>query len=124
MRYRFSFNIPSRVIFTLLGAGPSDAWIDVRPDEVHGQLGWTGSITIPRVSVLTAERVDHVPWWLGFGLHGFMGTWAFNAAMGNAVKLTLRGGARGRVLLFPLRPTTVYLSLEKPDEFIHELMRD
>lgn len=123
MRYRFSFNIPSRVIFTLLGAGPSRSWVDVRPDEIHGQLGWTGSITIPRVSVMSAERVDHVPWWLGLGLHGFMGTWAFNAAMGNAVKLELRGGARGRVLLFPLRPKTVYLSLEKPDEFIHELTR-
>lgn len=124
MRYRFSFNVPSRVIFGLLGSGPSQSWVDIRPDEVHGRLGWTGNVTVPRVSIVSVERVDRVPWWLGFGLHGFRGTWAFNAAMGNAVKITARTGARGRVLFFPLRPTTVYFSIEKPDEFVHELTRD
>lgn len=124
MRYRFSFNIATRAFFTLLGAGPSHAWIDVRPDEIHGRLGWVGDITIPRVSVVSVERVDHVPWWLGLGLHGFMGTWALNGTMGNAVKIEARSGARGRVLFVPMRPKTIYLSLEKPDEFVHELTRD
>lgn len=121
MRYRFLYNIPSRIVLTVLGAGPSQSWADIRPDEVHAQLGWTGSLTIPRVSIVSAERIDHVPWWLGFGLHGFMGIWAFNAAMGNAVKIKARSGARGRILFVPLRPKTIYLSLEKPDEFVHEL---
>lgn len=124
MRYHFSFNVPSRVILGLLGSGPRQSWIDIRPDEVHGQLGWMGDLTIPRVSIVSVERVDRVPWWLGLGLHGFFGTWAFNAAMGNAVKISARSGASGRVLLFPLRPHTIYLSLEKPDEFVHELTRD
>lgn len=124
MRYRISFNMPSRIILGLLGSGPSRSWVDIRPDEVHGQLGWLGDVTIPRVSIVSVERVDHVPWWLGMGLHGFNGTWAFNAAMGNAVKITARSGARGRVLVFSLRPTTVYFSLDRPDEFVHELTRD
>ena len=124
MRYRISFNTPSRIILGLLGSGPSRSWVDIRPDEVHGQLGWLGDVTIPRVSIVSVERVDHVPWWLGIGLHGFNGTWAFNAAMSNAVKITTRSGARGRVLVFSLRPTTVYFSLDRPDEFVHELTRD
>jgi hypothetical protein len=124
MRYRFSYNVPSRIMLTLLGGGPSLSWVDVRPDAIRGRLGWLGEVMIPRASVISVERVDHVPWWLGMGLHGFMGTWAFNGAMGNAVKITARGGARGRVLFLPIRPHTVYLSLEQPEEFVHELTRE
>lgn len=124
MRYRIAYNVPSRIILGLLGAGPSQARVDVNPDEVHARLGWPGEVTIPRVSIVSVERVDHVPWWLGMGIHGFMGTWAFNGAMGNAVWISVRSGARGRVLFFPIRPHTVYLSLEQPDEFVHELTRE
>jgi hypothetical protein len=124
MRYHISFNVPSRVILGLLGSGPRQSWVDIRPDEVHARMGWLGEVTIPRVSIVSVERVKNIPWWLGLGLHGFFGTWAFNAALGNAVKITARSGARGRILVFPLRPHTIYFSLDKPDEFVHELTRD
>lgn len=124
MRYFISFNVPGRIILGLLGSGPKRSWVDIRPDELHGRMGWLGEVTIPRVSIVSVERVKNVPWWLGMGLHGFFGIWAFNAAMGNAVKITARSGARGRILLFPLRPHTIYFSLDKPDEFVHELTRE
>ncbi len=99
MRYHFSFNVPSRVILGLLGSGPRQSWIDIRPDEVHGQLGWMGDVTIPRVSIVSVERVDRVPWWLGLGLHGFFGTWAFKLGIGSG---DIPLAAAVSLFLFPL----------------------
>ena len=58
MRYHISFNVPSRVILGLLGSGPRQSWVDIRPDEVHARMGWLGEFTIPRAG-LGQHRLDH-----------------------------------------------------------------
>jgi hypothetical protein len=121
MRYPISFNAPSKIILGILGAGPSRSWVEVRPDEIQGRMGWVGTVTIPRQDIATVEKVDKTPGWLGFGVHGMFGTWAFNGSHAGAVKITMRTPATARVTLVPVRPHTIYFSLESPDEFVHDV---
>lgn len=120
MRYAVSYNAVSKVILGLFGIGPSRSWVEVRPEEIHARMGWAGNVTIPREDIATIQRVDHAPWWLGYGVHGMFGTWAFNGAIVGAVKITMHRPARGTVMFIPIRPRTIYLSLETPDEFLYE----
>lgn len=119
MRFNISYNPPSRIILTLLGAGPGHSGVTVSGDSIDARLGWVGGVRIPRSTVIAAERVNRIPWWLGWGLHtGFRGMWALNGSSTGAVLLTLEEGASGRVLGMPIRPRKVYLSLEDPDGFL------
>lgn len=119
MRFAISYNALSRVFLTILGIGPGKAYVDVSEETVKARLGWSGSATMPRQAIARVERVDRIPWWLGFGMHGsFRGTWALNGAGTGALKITMSRPASGRVLVLPIRATTVYLSLEDPAGFI------
>lgn len=122
MRFALSFNTFTKVLFTVLGAGPGHAWAEVKAGTVRAQLGWSGHITVPQSRIASAERVDSIPWWLGFGMHGNgSGTWAINGSSDGVVKLTFSEPANGRVLIFPIRPRALYLSLEDRDSFIAAL---
>lgn len=121
MRYRISFNAPSKIIMSVLAAGPRQSWVDVSPDEVRGRVGWAGAVTIRREDITSVNRPEQTPWWLGFGVHGLFGTWGLNGSYSGMVKITMKQPARGRVMFFPIKPHTVYFSLEQPEEFIHEL---
>lgn len=120
MRFELSYNTPSKIMLGLLGVGPGKAYVQVDDDTVHARLGWAGSVTIPRENIASVERVDRIPWWLGYGMHGSLrGTWAINGSGGEgAVKLTLNEQSSGKVIGMPVRAHTVYLSLEKPDRFV------
>lgn len=121
MRFPISFNIPSKVALGILGMGPSRSWADVKPDAIHARMGWGGDVTIPRQDIATVEKIDQTPWWLGFGVHGMFGTWALNGALTGAVRIRMKKPAKGRVMFFPVRPHTIYFSLESPDEFVFEV---
>lgn len=122
MRYAISYNAVSRVILSLLGVGPGKSWVDVDDTTVRARLGWSGTVTIPRASITSVERVASVPWWLGYGMHGgFRGTWALNGSNSGAVKLTTSEPASGKVLGLPVRVRTVYFSLEDPEGFVAEV---
>jgi hypothetical protein len=121
MRHQISFNQASKIIMGILGAGPSRSWVEARPDEVYGQVSWVGNVSIPRDQIASVEKVDSIPWAMGFGVHGMRGTWALNGSSSGAVKITMREPARGKVMFVPIQPHTIYFSLETPDEFVSEV---
>jgi hypothetical protein len=123
MRFTISSSPGARLLFASLGIGRDDAHLDVDDSIIRARLGWSGAVTIDRADVTSVERVGSIPWWLGIGIHGnlfgLLKVWAFNGSMTQgAVRLHLRRSARGRVLGVPIRATTIYLSLDDPDEFI------
>lgn len=123
MRYEISYNAPSRILMTPLGIGPDKSWIEVDDTSIRAKLGWSGTVTIARTSIASVERVDNIPWWLGYGLHGgFRGMWALNGSNSGAVKLTLNIPASGKVMGIPIHAQTVYFSLEEPEAFVSNLM--
>lgn len=121
MRFAISYNAASRVVLSLFGVGPGKGFVDVSEDAITAKLGWSGSVTIPRDTILTVEQ-SSIPAWMGWGVHsnlfGLLKTWAFNGSMSGGVKLTLNASAKGRVLGVPIRATTVYFSLEDPEGFV------
>lgn len=123
MRYPISFNPLSTVVLGLMGAGPSRSHVDILPDKIVAKMGWMGQLTIDRDDLVAVEPVERVPWWMGFGLHGIPGTFAMNGSMGNAVKISTRTAnpARGKVLFVNIRPHTIYVTLDRPEEFAFEL---
>jgi hypothetical protein len=122
MRYQISYNAPSKAILGVIGAGPGKAWVDVDAGAINAKLGWASTVTIPRASIVSVARVERVPRWLGFGMHGTgFGTWALNGSHNGVVKLTFSEPASGKVLRFPIRPKAIYVSLEDPDGFIADV---
>jgi hypothetical protein len=123
MRYPISFNPMSAVVLGILGGGPSRSHVDVMPEKIVATMGWLGKLSINREDLVAAEKVEHVPWWMGLGVHGIPGTMALNGSMGNAVKISTRTAnpGKGKILFFSVRPHTIYLTVERADEFIFEL---
>jgi len=118
MRFPISFGGLSKTVFTLIGCGPGSSGVEVDARTIRARMGWSGSVTIPRESVASIRRAERVPFWLGVGVHGGFGRWAINGSNHGVVQIDLRGPARGRVLVFPFHPKTLYLSLEDPEAFI------
>lgn len=122
MRFAISCNTLSKVLFTLILAGSDNAWVEIDANTVRAQLGWSGQVTGPRSSIISAERVDRVPRWLGYGMHGTgFGTWAINGSNSGVVKLAFSEPVKGRMLVVPIRPTALYLSLEDREGFLAAL---
>lgn len=123
MRYPITFNLPSKIVLGLLGAGPSRSWVEVTDKTVTARLGFLGRIAMNRADIANVEDNVRVPWWMGMGLHAIPGTVALNGSLGSAIKITMRPGthARVRVLFFPLRPRTVYISVENPEDLAYQL---
>jgi|SRR5699024_582889 len=119
MRFAISYNAASHVLFTILGVPQESAYVDVGNDRIMARLGWLGHITMPRDAIAGVERVNRIPLGLGMGMHSTLrGTWAINGANTGAVRITMARPATGQTLVFPIHPTTVYLSLDDPDVFI------
>jgi hypothetical protein len=122
MRYTISYNTLSKAVLGVLGAGPGRSGVEVDGDAIRARVGRAGTVTIPRASIVAIERVDRVPWWLGYGMHGgFGGTWALNGSSSGAVKLTMREPATGKVTGFSVRPRTIYFSLDDPEGFVADV---
>jgi hypothetical protein len=123
MRYPVTFNTPSKIILGMMGAGPSRSWIEVTDETVEARLGALGRLTIDRKDIATIEDSVRVPWWMGMGMHAVPGTVALNGSLGSAIKITMKPGthARGMMLFFPIRPHTVYVSVENPEDLAYHL---
>ncbi len=121
MHFPISFNSVSKVVLGVIGCGPRASGVEVDATTVHARLGWSGNVTIPRSSIVAAERVGTVPFWLGIGVHGWAGTWALNGSRTGVVRLTIDGPANGRTLIIPFSPKTLYVSLEDPEGFVSEV---
>ena len=123
MRYPITFNLPSKIILGLLGSGPSRSWVDLTPDTVDAKLGWAGSVTVNREDIANVDYGVTVPWWMGMGVHAIPGTVALNGSLGSAIRITTKPGkhAHGRILFVPIKPTTVYVSVENPEDLAYEL---
>jgi len=123
MRFPISFGGLSKTVFTLIGCGPGASGVEIDATTIRARMGWFGSVAIPRESIASIRRAERVPFWRGVGVHGGFGRWAINGSNRGVVQIDLKGPARGRVLVFPFQPRTLYLSLEDPEGFIRAASR-
>ncbi|MGH2551136.1 MAG: hypothetical protein ACRDHN_17260 [Thermomicrobiales bacterium] len=118
--FRFSYSRFTSRLFPLLGIGPRRTSVVVTRDQIRASMGWSASITVSRSAVVSAEH-SKKPFGYGSGVHGTPGRWVFNGSNDGIVKLTLDPPQRGRILIFPIKPRELYLSLEDPSGFLTEL---
>ena len=107
--FPITFDCPSRIPMTVLGAGPKVSGVKVSPSTVDIRLGWAFQATIPREGVTSVRPLTgglselHGPLGLGVlrGVNYWRGTALVNGAGTGLVEITL--DQPRRVRLGPLR---------------------
>lgn len=118
-RFEFSYSRLLLWLFVILGVGPGLSRVAVGPDRVHVRMGWAFSAGIPRGAIRSAGHDTDLV--LGWGVHGWGGTWLVNGSSRGLVRLRIDPRARAHVMGFPVRLHTLRLSLADPDAFLAAL---
>jgi hypothetical protein len=100
----------------LLGMGRRWSRAEVASDRVTVVMGWAFRSEIPRSAIASAgpgtARV------LGWGVHGWRGSWLVNGSSHGLVELRIDPPVRSRVLGVPVRLRKLWLSLDDPEGFL------
>jgi hypothetical protein len=103
-----------------IGAMPeSSRYVELDDDELVVRLGWSFRLTVPRGSVVAAQR-DHGRIG-GIGAHGWAGTWLVNTTSKGLVRLELDPVARALLCGLPVGVRVLRVSLAEPDDFLARL---
>jgi hypothetical protein len=107
---------------TMLAMGPSVSKIDVTDGNLTVTMGWGFRMRAPVAEVESIRREEKpIPWTFGIGVHGWAREWAVNASRRNHVVIAFKSPQRARVIGFPVRVSTLHLSVARPEELISAL---
>ncbi len=100
---------------------PSSAWVEVREAELEARMGWAFRALVPRAHVRAAvpERL-RTP---SRGVHGWAGRWLVNGSSDGIVRIEIAPHARARVTGFPVKLSTLLVSVEDPEGLVAALGR-
>lgn len=119
MRFRFSFDPPSRGLMTPLGMGSAPSWIDVSGDVVTVRMGWGFRSVVPRSAITSVQRRDGSV--LSRGVHGWRGRWLVNGSARGLVTIVIDPPVRGWVIGCPVRLRELTVSAEEPAALVDAL---
>lgn len=103
----------------VLGLNPGNSHVDIGTDEVEVRMGWAFSVRFPRASASrVAEDQARV---LGWGVHGWRGTWLVNGSSSGLVRIDLAEPVKGRVLGIPVTVRTLRVAMEDPGALVAAL---
>lgn len=117
-RFPVSFDRPSRIPMTVLGAGPKVSRVTVSPSTVDIRMGWAFQATIPRDAVVSARSLNRDelrgPFRLSVlrGVNYWRGTALVNGAGTGLVEITLDRPERVRLGPFPVQMRRLVVSAE------------
>ncbi len=113
---RFGFWKPLLVV---VGMGPARSRVEIDRTKVRVRMGWAFRAKIDRASIVRAFADSNK--YGGIGVHGWRGSWLVNGSVSGIVTIAIDPPARARVLGYPIRLRTLYLSLEDPAAFLARL---
>jgi hypothetical protein len=113
VRYEFEYARWCGWLLGLLGMGRRFSAVIVDADVVTVRMGWAFRTEIPRASVAAVEPDDGMV--LGWGVHGWRGRWLVNGSSRGLVRFAIAPPVRARVCGFPVRLTTLRVSLQDRD---------
>jgi len=103
----------------LLGMTPSTSYVDVTAATVTVRAAWWFRAEIDRTAVRSARPdSDRV---LGWGVHGWRGTWLVNGSSSGIVRIELDPPGRARVLGVPVRLAVLRVAVDDPAALIDAL---
>ena len=106
-----------RPLFVVLGIGPRFDHVDVDDATVTVRLGWSFVLRVDRSAIREVSRNGDV--YGGWGAHGWRGRWLINGSSKGIVRIELDPRQRGRLLLlWPVRPSRLLVSLDDPEGFL------
>ena len=117
-RFSIRFTGPNKAM-AVLGLRPSNSDVVVGPTEVTIRMGWAFRATIPLGAIASATADDDRV--LGWGVHGWRGTWLVNGSSSRIVRIDVEPTVRGRVVGIPVTIRCVRVSVEDPDGLIDAL---
>jgi hypothetical protein len=119
-QFSISYTRFNRVLFKVLGMGRNQSGVTVSDSTVRVHMGWGFDGTIARNHIVAATHARK-PWWRGWGVHGWSGSWVVNGSDDGIVKLTINPPAHVRMMVFAFKARELYVSLEDPDGFLATL---
>jgi hypothetical protein len=127
--FPITFDRPSRIPMTVLGAGPKVSGVEVSPSTVDVRLGWAFQAKIPREAVASARLLNggfselHGPLGLTVlrGVNYWRGTALVNGAGTGLVEITLDRPTQVRLGPFGVRMRRLIVSAEDPSGLVAAL---
>ncbi|NNE12081.1 MAG: hypothetical protein HKN41_07530 [Ilumatobacter sp.] len=117
-RFPIRFSRAGRAM-ALLGMGPSVSYVELGDGSVTVRMGWAFRSTFDRAQVASiAVDDDRV---LGWGVHGWRGTWLVNGSSAGMLRIELEPEARASVAGFPVKLSKLRVSVEDPGTLITRL---
>lgn len=118
-RLPLSFDSWYALMSSALLLSPSDAYVEISPNEIQVRMGWAFRARIPRGGIRSAKKNQTRP--LSRGVHGFAGRWLVNGSADGLVSLELAKGQRGYVLGFPVALSELIVSMQDPTALLEAL---
>jgi hypothetical protein len=106
-------------LLVVMGMGPARSRVKVDPTTVQVRMGWAFRAEIDRRSIVGAKSDSNK--YAGIGVHGWRGSWLVNGSVSGIVTVSIDPPAPARVVGFPVRLRTLYVSLEDPAGFLARL---
>lgn len=103
----------------LLGIVPEHARVEVDDGELRVRMGWAFQLDAPRASIREVEPDrDHV---LGWGVHGWRGSWLVNGSSSGLVRVTLDPPVVARTAGIRVRVRVLRVAVEDPEGLVGTL---
>lgn len=107
---------------SMVGLTPPSSWVDVSDTDVEIRMGWAFHLRAPRTAIASVAADDGTVG--GWGVHGWRGRWLVNGSSRNLVRIEWDPAVRARTAGFPIRVSTLRVSMVDPDGLIGALRPD
>jgi hypothetical protein len=110
-RFPIRFTGANRLM-ALLGIVPSRCRVELDDDRLHVSFAWAFQMRAPLAAVRSAVP-DTAPV-LGWGAHGWCGTWLVNGSSSGIVRVELDPPGRGYVMGLPVTVSVLRVAVDDP----------
>ncbi|MBI2570009.1 MAG: hypothetical protein HYV63_23635 [Candidatus Schekmanbacteria bacterium] len=122
MRFAIRRDSLLKPLLVVFGAVGARSFVEMTGEGLRCRFGFLFDEMIPYSEIVAVER-DNWPWYGGAGWRmNFVGTVALIGSFRGIVRIDMRRGRRAR-LFFRVACRHLFVSLERPDDFVGELSR-
>jgi hypothetical protein len=109
VRFPISFDPWYRVLSSILGLPPSNAYVQVAGEQIEVRMGWAFRSRFPRSAVASTSAPDMRP--ISRGVHGFGGRWLVNGSGQGILSIQLCPAQRAYLMGVPVRLQELLVSI-------------
>jgi hypothetical protein len=115
-RFDLRYSRGNGIFMGLIGMGPRFSGVELGDTHLRVHMGWGFNARIPLEHITRVGPADRP--FFAWGVHGWRGRWLVNGSSEGIVAIEIDPPVRGWAVCFPLRLSTVFVSLADPDRFV------